>query len=352
MGSSLEKKYIEVIEIILESLLPAEAEELQALLQPLRIFIHDIPRFSSNLIFVSKFRAFLETRDALLAKQACTGPDAPGKEQQAKKTVNQLLDQALELLEKALHSSHEVGGDLAGIMATIQQAKSANNLRALSEMVIDAGSRMHSVNQGFQDDVGRLAVELTYYQKQIASLESELKQRRAEAERDHLTRLWNRRMFDRDLEEAVAGAERFLAPLCLLLVDIDHFKTINDECGHQVGDDVLVNFSSVLNNGLREIDRTYRLGGDEFAVIFSGGGFEQSRMIASRLHEYVGRNPYLVEKERFQTTISGGLALFRPGESRAAFFKRADDLLYRAKRGGRNRICWDEAASPGPADAL
>lgn len=352
MGSSLEKKYIEVIEIILESLLPDEEEELQALLQPLRIFIHDIPRFSSNLIFVSKFRTFLETRDALLAKQACADPEAPGEELQAKKTVNQLLDQALELLENALRSSHEVGGDLENIVATIQQAKTVNNLRALSEMVIDAGSRMRSVNQGFQDDVGRLAVSLSFYQKQIELLESELKQRRAEAERDHLTRLWNRRMFDRDLEEAVADAERFHAPLCLLLVDIDHFKNINDEWGHQVGDDVLVNFSSVLNNGLREIDRTYRLGGDEFAVIFSGGGFEQSRMIATRLHAYVGRNPYLVEKERFQTTISCGLALFRPGETKVAFFKRADDLLYRAKRGGRNRICWDEETPPGAARSL
>lgn len=352
MGSSLEKKYIEVIEIMLESLLPADEQALQALLQPLRIFIHDIPRFSSNLMFVAKFRTFLQTRDALIAKQAVAAPEVPAKELQAKKTVNQLLDQALELLENALHSSHEIGGDLEHVMATIQQAKTVNNVRALSELVVDAGSRMRSVNQGFQDDVGRLAVALSYYQKQIELLESELTQRRAEAERDHLTRLWNRRMFDRDLEEAVVRAERFLAPLCLLLVDIDHFKAINDEWGHQIGDDVLVNFAGVINSGLREIDRTYRLGGDEFAVIFAGGGFDQARMIAARLHEYVGRNPYLVEKERFQTTISGGLALFRPGESRVAFFKRADDLLYRAKRGGRNRICCDEPAPPSEANAL
>ncbi|CAM2007886.1 GGDEF domain-containing protein [Acanthopleuribacter pedis] len=341
MSTALEKKYIEIIEIILESLLLQDQDELESLLQPLRIFIHDVPRFSSNRIFVSKFRAFLETRDEVLAEQAEVPEVVPGKDQQTKKTVNHLLDQALALLEDALRSSSKVDDSLKGIVDKIQEAKTVNNLRALSAIFLDAGSRMRAVGQDFQNDVGRIAVELSFYQKQIEILENALQQSKLEAERDHLTRLWNRRIFDRNLEEAVQRANRFHGPLSLLLVDIDHFKEINDEWGHQVGDDVLVNFAGLLNTSLRELDLTYRLGGDEFAVIFSGSNGEQSLMVAHRLHQFVGRNPYHIEKVRFQTTISGGLTQYRDGETPAAFFKRADDQLYRAKRSGRNKICSD-----------
>lgn len=346
MSTALEKKYIEIIEIILESLLVNDEDELESLLQPLRIFIHDIPRFSSNRIFVSKFRAFMETRDEVIAKKSQAPVVAEDKDQQTKKTVNHLLDQALELLEGALHSSTQVDESLKGIVEKIQEAKTVNNLRALSAIFMDAGSRMRVASQDFQNDVGRIAVELSFYQKQIEILESELQQSKLEAERDHLTRLWNRRIFDRNLEEAVQRANRFQGPLSLLLVDIDHFKEINDEWGHQVGDDVLVNFAGLLNTSLRELDLTYRLGGDEFAVIFSGSNGEQSLMVAHRLHQFVSRNPYHIEKVRFQTTISGGLTQYRYGETPATFFKRADDQLYRAKRSGRNKVCSDVNEPP------
>ena len=338
MTSSLEKKYIDLMESMLETLIHNEDQGIEEQLKPLRIFIHDVGRFSSDRIFHSKFRAFVKTRDEQLLASVQKEVHRPSYDL-TKKAIDHILDQVLQLLEKEMGSATSFNDDFKVIIHKLEEAKTINNIRALSEEFVRAGHEMVSKNQNFRDGLGQLGVELSFCKNQIRDLEMQLEHSREEAEKDYLTGQRNRRVFDRHLEESVARAHRFMSPLCLLLSDIDHFKQINDTYGHPVGDDVLINFSKLLTRSLRDFDLIYRLGGDEFAVLFSGCPLEKAKLIAERLRSYVTEHDYRVNKKQFSISISGGLVMLREGETAKDFFARGDALLYRAKKEGRRQIC-------------
>jgi diguanylate cyclase (GGDEF)-like protein len=155
------------------------------------------------------------------------------------------------------------------------------------------------------------------------------------AAKDQLTGLWNRRTFDLRLDQAVARRQRHQGTFSLLLIDMDHFKAVNDAYGHAVGDDVLRQFAQVLHERLRQNDVDARWGGEEFAVLADGAGLEDAFTLAEQIREAVettvfGGVPRL--------TISIGLAEHQPGESREQLFGRADQALYEGKRRGRNCV--------------
>jgi diguanylate cyclase (GGDEF)-like protein len=342
MSDQLKKRYIQLIQNMLAELAEGCGDQLEGFNQPLMLFVNDIERFSSHKIFDAKFKSFVRSRDDLLLKSVAKTVVAREEEisPEQNDAIDQLLNQVLDLLEEGVSKSADVEGTLDEAIQKIHRAKTINNVRALSQAFIDAGNEMVSINQDMKSDLSKLAVELSYYKTQIENLEGELEATKQEAERDPLTSLRNRRAFTSEIDDAIERASRFQSPMCLMLLDIDHFKQINDKWGHQVGDDVLINFAKLLGRSLRDLDLTYRLGGDEFAVIFSNSNMETAKKAAIRIRDYVSANPYAVKKIRFNMSISGGLVEFKPGENREPFIKRADDQLYRAKNEGRNRVCF------------
>ena len=347
MVSSLDKRYIALFESILEVLLVDSDISMEHLLKPLRIYINDINRFSTPKIFTSKFRAFIKTRDEHLVDTVIASDSGHQEKESAslhgKEEINQILDKVLNLLEKGLHSSKDISVDFQEIIQQIQKAKTINNVKRLSEAFVEAGNKIVSKNQDFQADLSKLAVELSFCKNQIEDLENQLESTRQEAENDHLTSLRNRRVFDSDLSDAVQRAKRFESPLCLLLLDLDYFKEINDRWGHQVGDDVLVNFAKLLSKSLDEYDLTYRLGGDEFAILFIGTSFAKAKEVALELRSFVTNKVYRINELSFSMTLSGGLAQLRETENQHTFFDRTDKRLYAAKNAGRDRICFEDS---------
>lgn len=340
------KRYIQLIESMLKELSDGCGEQLDPLNKPLMLFVEDIGRFSSHKIFDAKFKTFVRTRDEILLRSSSAASlsgdsELPPEQNDA---IDQLLDQVLDLLEQGVSKSAGIEVDIGEVIQKVHRAKTINNVRALSQAFIDAGNEMVSINQDMKSDMSKLAVELSIYKTQIRELEGALEDSRREAEQDPLTSLNNRRSFNTELDAAVERANRFQSPVCLMLLDIDHFKGINDKWGHQVGDDVLMNFARLLGRSLRDLDLTFRLGGDEFAVIFTNSDLQIAQKAATRIRDYVSDNPYHVKKIKFNMSISGGLVQYRLGEDREAFIKRADDQLYRAKNEGRNRVC--SAANP------
>jgi diguanylate cyclase (GGDEF)-like protein len=166
---------------------------------------------------------------------------------------------------------------------------------------------------------------------------------------DHLTGLANRRRFERQLEREVGRARRFNRPFCLLLLDIDHFKNVNDSFGHDAGDDVLRRLGNALQAGTRGIDTAARIGGEEFAVVLTETDFARALEVAERLRVSISEMQSPVAG---QITVSIGLAEFN-ADSRDAreLFTSADTALYEAKRQGRDRVCCYEerGANPSPA---
>nr|WP_255669939.1 diguanylate cyclase [Aeromicrobium wangtongii] len=154
--------------------------------------------------------------------------------------------------------------------------------------------------------------------------------------KDALTGLANRRRFDTDLAAEVERAHRYDRPLVLIMLDLDHFKRINDVYGHQRGDEVLQDVAAVLTSDLRDIDTAYRYGGEELCVLMPESTAEQGAKAAERIRERIaGRFTWATMSP---VTISAGVAQLGTDSTPATLVGVADQALYAAKRGGRDRV--------------
>lgn len=165
-----------------------------------------------------------------------------------------------------------------------------------------------------------------------------LADREQEASTDFLTGLMSRKAWWLQAERYCAQALRTRRPLTLLLLDIDHFKRINDTHGHAAGDAVLRHFGLLATATLRTGDHVGRVGGEEFAVLFPDMRSDAVLDVAGRLLDSVRRTPCAHGGSTISYTFSAGVADWMPGESLQAFFERADRKLYASKTAGRNRI--------------
>jgi diguanylate cyclase (GGDEF)-like protein len=169
------------------------------------------------------------------------------------------------------------------------------------------------------------------------ALEAALERIRQLATRDELTDLPNRRHAHELFMQLARQAERNGAPLTLCLLDLDHFKQINDNFGHGAGDEVLKRFSAIAGSALRESDVLARWGGEEFLVLLPDTDARQATTTMARVRLALAGVRLIAAPEGGSVTFSGGVAQFRPGESMEHALERADFALYRAKSDGRNR---------------
>jgi diguanylate cyclase (GGDEF)-like protein len=177
--------------------------------------------------------------------------------------------------------------------------------------------------------------------EQLRELQDELSRRNIELDRisriDLLTELYNRRHLEEQLRRLEADRRRHATPLAVVLVDIDHFKRVNDTYGHAVGDDVLQQCARRLLAGTRAGDVIGRWGGEEFLILLPDTSLDEARAISERIRAAVAAPPISVDGGELDVTISGGCAVDDDGDI-DALLRRADAALYRAKAGGRNRI--------------
>lgn len=156
---------------------------------------------------------------------------------------------------------------------------------------------------------------------------------------DGLTGMQNRRYFDDALREYLTEFRRIQKPIGLMILDLDHFKQVNDTHGHDAGDEVLRSVSSTLRDMTRYHDVVARLGGEEFAVVAPNMTEEQLFKLAERIRKAVAAQTVQAGGARLTVTTSVGLAIWDGKESGEEFYRRADKQLYQAKRLGRNRVC-------------
>jgi diguanylate cyclase (GGDEF)-like protein/PAS domain S-box-containing protein len=157
---------------------------------------------------------------------------------------------------------------------------------------------------------------------------------------DDLTMLPNRRHFDMQLDRRLAELGRFGWPFGTLMIDIDRFKLVNDSAGHQMGDEVLRLVARTLSSNCRGLDTIARWGGEEFTAIITNVREDELRLVAEKLRTMVEASGLReTEGEPIHVTVSIGGALARPNETAAELMKRTDEMLYAAKRSGRNQVC-------------
>jgi diguanylate cyclase (GGDEF)-like protein len=226
---------------------------------------------------------------------------------------------------------------LDGEGATIRDLGSANGTYVdgtrVSEARIVDGARIH---------VGGLT---TLKFAWADELEAHYQMKLAEAaQQDSLTGLYNRRHFEERLLSELAAAQRHDRPACLLMVDVDHFKEVNDEHGHLAGDEVLKMVAFVLRGAVRKEDVLARFGGEEFVVIARETAFDGARALGERIRRAVERSRCTFQGKDLGVTVSIGVTVsvgltdFVAGKSEREMIAAADRALYLAKEGGRNRV--------------
>jgi diguanylate cyclase (GGDEF)-like protein len=188
----------------------------------------------------------------------------------------------------------------------------------------------------------RKLIETFYYNLEqiVEARTAELKEANETISRlaatDELTNLSNRRSFNDRLDSALSSARRHEYPLSMIMIDLDHFKTVNDTFGHSKGDQVLKAFADVLREIIRAEDFAARWGGEEFAIILQHTSREAASALAERIR--VAFEQYSNSTFTMALSASFGVVQLQAGEDSVSLIRRADDALYKAKHEGRNRV--------------
>jgi diguanylate cyclase len=258
-------------------------------------------------------------------------------------------DAALEPLRRALRE----------IIVNVQQdfVRSGNNLstyiQTLNEFAVlldrpiapsamaDEVSRVLEETRSTEKHQRLVSLELSQVSAEVESLRKELEQVREESMTDGLTGISNRKAFDAVLEHTIHTAREAGMDFCVLLIDIDHFKLVNDTYGHLVGDKVLRFVASTLKRCVRGKDTVARYGGEEFALILTDTDLDGATVVAEQLRKTISAGELKDKRDGGsygRITVSIGIAGFTPSDLPNKLIERTDRALYLAKEHGRNRV--------------
>lgn len=219
--------------------------------------------------------------------------------------------------------------------------------RALVRKEVSAKEALAQHQAKLENVIAERTAELTRnyeaLQKEIAERKRTQEQLEILATTDPLTRLYNRRKFEELLNHELERCKRYAGDFALILFDADHFKQINDQHGHDIGDAVLRFLSDLIRSQLRKSDIVARWGGEEFVALVAEAGPDTALTVADKLRKAVEDGQF---PRQLRVTISLGVALARRNDTAAMLMKRADQALYQAKQAGRNRVTLESPEPP------
>lgn len=261
-------------------------------------------------------------------------------------TLSQAHEGYSESVESARSFNRELRDQVSDLQASVQDAVDLASLKRALERRLDGllGTVVEHQRQreGREEEVAQrlqaLSQKVTEMEHEAEGFREHIEEQRQKALTDPLTGVANRAGWTERLELEVARWRRYGGDLLLAVLDIDHFKRINDGYGHLAGDKVLKIIAGELSKRLRKTDFLARYGGEEFVLLVPSTPLEGGQQLLETLRGAIETCPFHFRGEPLTITLSAGLTAFVPGESSEAVFERADQALYRAKREGRNRI--------------
>jgi diguanylate cyclase len=282
---------------------------------------------------VAAGEAFTPAVNTLLHRRYVVEQDV-GEIEQVRNDLHLLIQEVSGTLRTAGNEARTFGNTLEGFADEVGRSDDLHTLgRLLGNLIRETRDmRRHT---------GEVEIQFASKSREIEHLQSQLEAERRRAMSDPLTGLFNRTALFSQLDSTIAEAKAG-KPLSVIMFDIDHFKKINDNHGHLIGDRVIRFVGQTLKRSIKGKDIAARFGGEEFTVILPNTGLAGAMAVAQSVRRLI-EDAQLVRADNKQPlsdiTISAGIATYRGGENAMAFIDRADKALYRAKREGRNRVC-------------
>lgn len=263
-----------------------------------------------------------------------THPSSAETVASASDTLARELATVLAVVRGSIANKEAYARSLADAQARLVGLTEAEQVRVIVSLLVAENERMRLASVEGQRRIEASA-------REIQTLQESLRGAETAALTDPLTGSGNRRQFDVAMQKAVEASNADQTALSLIMCDIDHFKRVNDQFGHHVGDEIIKALAGVIGANVRETDTVARYGGEEFAVILPLSGQEAARATAERIRAQFGAKQFAVRetKEKIgHLSASFGVAEHRPGDDAETLVKRADAKLYDAKEGGRDRV--------------
>lgn len=270
----------------------------------------------------------------LIYKQSNIKPLMVDTKDTLKKMAETFVDRLVEMTESTSDYQAKIEGYQLKIRATEDVAELSKVIDALLEDTKAIGVNV----QRNRDEFVLSQKKVVEAEKKIQELVAELEQISEVAHEDFLTGALNRRGMDEALSREFSRADRFNTVLSIAMMDIDHFKKLNDSLGHATGDHALAHFAKVIKEVMRSTDVLARYGGEEFIIILPATEQDDAIDIVTRVQRELTKNIFLNKHEKVLITFSAGVAERMAGETPDQIIPRADAALYQAKQTGRNRV--------------
>lgn len=306
--------------VIDDRLLHGQVETLRELIsKPLNLRqLDDVERRMKDVIF----------KQGMLKKQLTEAQD------RLKSMLISFVDRLANLTDETdtFHSKIEI------CSRKISQAGDIGQISEVLDEVMAATRVMQLNAQRSRDELQEMRRRVSETEKEVERLHAELSQASDMVRIDPLTNVLNRKGMEEAMEREVSRAHRQHGNLCIVVLDIDNFKRLNDTLGHQAGDAALVHLATVIKETLRPQDTVARYGGEEFVLLLPDTPLDESVTAVTRLQRELTRRFFLHNNEKLLITFSAGVAELNGSEPATAAIQRADQAMYLAKRGGKNRV--------------
>jgi len=266
------------------------------------------------------------------------GPDgAPpspetSKIEHSKLVIHALLQSVSANVESLMGGSAAYGNSLENHKASITKAMTIAGIKELERVMVAEIGKMQDVNARYRKELEAANAKLAQQKQEVERLQTDVGV-------DFLTRIPNRRAFDERIAEEISRAKRYDTTFSLIVIDVDHFKRVNDIYGHLAGDRILRAMAQVFDQQKRASDFVARYGGEEFVLLLPETDLDHAAALAAKTREKVAGAKFRFESRSIRVTISAGVGeVLREKDTPGALFERVDAALYRAKENGRNRV--------------
>lgn len=247
--------------------------------------------------------------------------------QEDRQSLHSLMKESVQTIQNKVESASDIGQLKSVVVHNIDLIRAG-----VEDFMQSANTRQSSIESRNDD----LLAKISKMEKETEVLQKALKENRAKLLFDSLTGVGSRLSYDERLEQELARWQRYDTSFSYAILDIDHFKKINDKYGHSAGDKALKITAKIMADQIRKTDSIFRIGGEEFVLLLPNTNIRQAESLVRKLRETIAKSEIHCKQERVVITLSAGLAKPKANDNAGTLYERADAALYKAKNSGRN----------------